>query len=209
MAKASVKSKPAKKGKEKNGEEFPLSAVQDLTVTKRVDPNAKKEKKAAPKAIKPVIIIDKVKIEDQNFLTVSYSKIESDGSTSNHSGVTFEGRWIHPDTRILFLDLRIHLALINEFISVQQLKSITSYKEDLVDKFNVVAVNIKQDEGVTLTGYKRLKRGAFNFNSLFTRFSDDKETAYRYIDELKTLVEKLQEDTVKYLENDAFGEEDL
>jgi hypothetical protein len=201
MAKA-AKSKA--KEKKHVDEEFPLSEVQDLTKTKRKDPNDKK-KKETPPAIKPVIMIEKVKVEDQNFLTVSYSKIESDGSTSNHSGVTFEGRWMHPDTRALFLDLRIHLALICEFISVQQLKNIETYNEKLVDAFTVLSVNIKDGEGVTLTGYKKLKRGPWNFNSLFTRFNDDQDNSYRYAAELEDLVLRLQQETIKYLDGTKVG----
>lgn len=202
-AKEEKSKKPSsKKTKSILEEEFPLSDVQDLSKTKRTDPNDKKQKAPQPKS---VFFVDKIKVEDGNFLTVSYSKIETDGSTSNHPGVSFDNRWMHPDTRQLFLDLRIHFALICEFISVQQLKSIDSYNEKLVDPFTVLSVNIKDGEGVTLTGYKRLKRGAWNFNSLFTRFTDDQENSYRYAEELRDLVEQLQSEVVQYIDGSKVG----
>lgn len=153
------------------------------------------------------MVVTEVRVVDRSFLSVSYSKIEADGSTSNHAGVVFEGRFAHPDTLAIFQDLRVHFALACEFISVKQLKSIDDYNQSLVEKFTVLKVKIKKEEGVSLTGYKLLNKGPWNFTAPFIRFSDDEQSAYRYIDELTEKVEQLEEEVIKYIEGSKVGKD--
>lgn len=176
-----------------------LSNYQETEKTGRVD--------SASKAPAKRMVLTEVRVVDRSFLSVSYSKIEADGSTSNHAGVVFDGRFAHPDTLNLFQYLRIHFALACEFISVKQLKSINDYNQSLVEKFTVLKVKIKKEEGVSLTGYKLLGKGPWNFTAPFIRFTDDEQSAYRYIDDLTEKVELLEEEVIKYIDGSKVGKD--
>ena len=191
--------KPLKGGKAKNAEEQePLSEFQEPK-TGRTDVPL-----PAPALPKSAITIEKVKMEKDDALFVVFSKI-ANGSTSHHSD-TFEQR-MHPDLKGKFREFRVHLALLCDYISTQQVKDLDKYNQELVDKFNVSSVSIKED-GCVITGYKITKSGkAVILNTPFTLFESEGENSYHYAEELETLIGQFVAEVLQYLDGSKKGED--
>lgn len=201
----------AKRKKEKpqpaaaSKEEFPLSDFQDLSKTGRVDPQAQEQVKPAVKSAQ--YSIEKVKIENDHHLNVTYGIIHIDGSHEYHPGVSHD-HFMHQDLKSIFLKLRIHLAVLCDYIPVKQIKNIEAYSESLVEKFRVTTVTIKQGEGVVITGYRKTHRKkTVTLNTPFTLTEEDEKTAYRFLDDLNTILSELLEETEKYIRRTKVGED--
>ena len=198
MAKSKATAKKKGGTKTTNEEAEPLSNFQTPKTGRKELLNEK------PAKNKTIITIEKVRIEKEDSLTINFSKV-SNGSSSHHSD-TFYQR-MHPDLKKKFSEFRIHLALLCDYVSTQQLKSLEKYNKDLVEKFHVTSISIKPDEGVVITGHKMTKmKKAVILNSPFTLFNQDEKTAYRYQQELSDLVQELINEVMQYL-NGKKGEE--
>jgi hypothetical protein len=115
---------------------------------------------------------------------------------------------MHPDLKNKFSEFRIHLALLCDYLSTQQVKSLEKYNQDLVEKFHVSSVSIKDEEGIVITGHKvTARKKAVILNSPFTLFDEDKKSAYRYADELKDLVDEFVKEVLQYLDGSKVGED--
>ncbi len=163
--------------------------------------STKPEKKDKKKQPASVLSFSKVKLVKNTFLTIVYSRIEKDGSTTaiteNHKAP------VHEDLKKKFEGMGIHLALLCDYLSTRQIKDISAYDPELVETFHVSSVSIggnDDDEGIVLTGHKITKRKvAVILNSPFARIEEVEETKYRYMDDLKSKVDSLLEEVKLYL----------
>ena len=190
------KGTPRKKGSEQTE---PLSTFQEPK-TGRTDPSIFPDKLKPSNGIG--MTVEKVKLVKGESLIVSFSKIEADATTSNDS---YENKMrpVHPDCRNAFKALAIHLGLLCDYISTQQVKDISKYSTDLVDKFIVTGVSIggaDEERGIVLTGRKVTKSGKHVIlNSPFTRLEEAEGTAYRYVDDLNEKVQTVIEEAKAYM----------
>jgi hypothetical protein len=202
MAKASTTAKKKSGPKTDNEETEPLSTFQTPKTGRKELLVEKSQKKTVEKTI---ITIEKVKVEKDDALTINFSKV-SNGSSSHHSD-SFDQR-MHPDLNKKFGEFRIHLALLCDYVSTQQLKSLEKYNKELVEKFHVSSISIKPDEGVVITGHKITKlKKAVILNTPFTLFNQDEKTAYSYQKELSDLVEDFIKEVLEYLDGSKKGED--
>lgn len=215
-----AKSKASKKKEEVE----PLSEFQRTELTGRADtdapkakkPRAKKERtppadQAPAEVIAPKkgiqLSIQKAKIFDGNFLSITYSKLSPDGTHSEHPGEMYPERYMHKDLRSKFKALAIHMALAMGYISKDQIKNIKRYAKELVESFTVTGVSIKAGEGVVITGHKKTEfKAVANFNTPFTRFGEDESAAYSFVDDLQEKLDELVEEVILYLEGTKVGE---
>lgn len=100
--------------------------------------------------------------------------------------------------------LRPHLAIICDQVEAN---GKTLYELDdepnALDNFKVISFSIGgsgEHEGVTLSGYKRLRGGrVLNLNSPFTKYLDENEP-YEYAEELNQLINHCSNEVLAYLD---------
>jgi len=172
-----------------------LSEFQEVEKTGReIIPEKKKRQVGS-------VVIKKMKLVKKEFITLSYSRIEADGSTTNvnedHKAP------VHNDLKSKFQSLSVHLALLCDYLSTRQIKDINAYDPELVSNFFVTGVSIggnDDDEGIVLTGYKITRSDkAVILNTPFARIEEVQETKYRYMDDLTGKVDELQKEIELYL----------
>jgi hypothetical protein len=147
------------------------------------------------------IKIQKVKLIKEKTLELSYTKTEADKSKT----AVFESHKteVHKDLKNAFSDLSIHLALIPSIIDPKSIDDIENVEPELYSDFHVSSYSIggdEEDPGVVLSGHRILKNGkAFPFNTPFTRFEENEETAYKFIDDLLDKIHVVESEVIKYL----------
>ena len=205
------------KASKKNEEVEPLSDFQNTELTGREPEKPKKarakknqeeppKEDVAPKKVNQ-LSIQKAKIFDSNFLSITYSKLSPDGTHSEHPGEAYPERYMHKDLRSKFKALAIHLALAMGYIAKDEIKNIKRYNKELVDSFTVTGVSIKAGEGVVITGHKKTEfKAVANFNTPFTRFGEDESAAYPFVEDLQEKLDELVEEVKQYLEGTKVGE---
>src|SRR4051812_37043600 len=120
--------------------------------------------------------IKKIKIV-KDTLEVSFTERKEDGT--NKTVTELHETPPHPDMLQAFANLRAHWGILVGYIRLKDVKKIETPPEDLVEPFSVHAVSIKtgDDEGVVLTGQRRLDNGSkVTVNTPFTRFSEGEES---------------------------------
>lgn len=155
------------------------------------------------------IVIEKMKIKNDH-LTVTFHRPEADSTTT--IGSESRKSIVHADLKTALQACRIHLGLLCDFISTKQLKDINEYNPDIVERFHVTAISIsgsEDDQGVTLTGHKIIEKNgkALILNSPYTRFEENPETAYKYIEDLRTCVNDVMSEVRQYMDGSKLGEE--
>lgn len=191
--------KPARVKKEKK-EKPTADAGKIVTAGKTVDELAQEVKSRVRQGLS--LMISRVKLVKKEFLSISYNRIDTaDGSTvvvnEDHKSP------VHPDLKAKLLALRVHLALLCDYISTKQLKDITAYNQELVDNFTVTSISIggKDDnKGIVLTGYKKTNNNkVVILNTPFARLEEVEETRYRYMDDLSGRIDELLKEVELYV----------
>lgn len=214
--------KKAAAKKTKPEETAPLSEFQDTSKTGRVDPGAEQpegkksrkkvdlsdDTKQAKKAHKLQVSIEKIKVVHDHFLTITYSRVEKDGTQSHYNAASFTDRYMHQDLRSALHDLKIHLGLLSGFIKLKEVKSIANYDAELVKRFTMTGVSIKANEGVVLTGHVRteLKKVTI-INAPYTLLEQNDLTGYKHLDDLNEKLTALVQEVEAYLEAKKVGQE--
>lgn len=151
------------------------------------------------------IIITKGKLLKGDKVEIYYKK--QDSNVSKPVNCSEE----NPNTpkqelRDAFAALTIHAALLAEFISTALVPDIAKANPELIKDYLVTGFTItgnEDDEGVIITAHKKLKSGkTMGFNTPVTRFSDESDTAYPFMEELILAVENVCDHLVKHLEGD-------
>lgn len=170
----------------------------------------KEEKPKIAKVATKSLSIAKVNLNGKGFLTIILNKLESDSSST---AVTEEhkNRTAHPDLIECFNNLRIHFALLHESISIQQLKRIDDYNPDLVEKYHVTSIRIKEknaSEGYVISGYKTLSNGKTTpgFATPFTMKEEEESSRYKYMPELSEVVDELLTEVDLYRSGEKVGD---
>lgn len=205
-AKNSADKKEPKPGKKKtsglNGSE-PLSNFQ-TPATGRVQPPEPVSKSHNGKII---VTLEKASMQKNNNLLVSFSKMENDGSISNHPGETYD-RIIHPDLKACFNSLDVHWGFLSTFLSVKGYKNIDSIDAAITKNFKCTGVIIKPEEAVMLIGHKLTDDGkAVNLNTPYRKFEEDDKNAYKFMENLTTVLERLTSEVLQYIDGTKKGEE--
>lgn len=138
--------------------------------------------------------------------TITETFYENDEVVLETSGEsTYAGHKLaHPDAIHAFDLLRGHLAIICD-----QREAFEKTLEDLdddeltIDKFKVTGYSIGgtgDNEGVSLTGNKKIRRGqVLNLTAPFTKFMDENDP-YEYGHELSATILHASEEVIKYLD---------
>lgn len=211
----------AVRGSKKEDEDVPpLSEFQNTELTGRTDPGEKKGRKKAaaeppaeeekPAAIvkKNQISIERVKIFDDHFLTISYSRIDKKGGHSDHPGERYPDRYMHDDLRNAFAKLKVHLAYRCGFIRKDEIKSTEKYAKELISGIKVTGISVKAGEGVVITGLRKTEeKDVVIVNTPFTRFEHGNPNSYRFAEDLTRCVDELLAEAQLYLENKKVGED--
>lgn len=103
-----------------------------------------------------------------------------------------------------FGSLAIHAALLGEFIALTSVDVINDLDMEIVKDYNcsgfTVVASGEEDEGIILTAQKTLKNGKIlGFNTPTTRFNDESDTAYPYLDELAESIDTCKFEIREYL----------
>lgn len=143
------------------------------------------------------IKIQKVKIIKGETLEVEYRATYPD---KRHSDLSAAPDWIiHSDLKAAAQNLRLHLAVISEYVPVKKCR-----EEGALDTFVVTGYSIggkEDEEGIIISGYKLLKSGqAQNFNTVFTRFDQEEKSAYYFMPMLKADIAAIETEVLAYLD---------
>jgi hypothetical protein len=200
MAKSKRKGKdnvPVVNSEGKLGTE-PLSSFQETEKTGRKD-QLIEEKPIIPNNKNVVITLEAASIQKNDTLKVSYSKVELDGAFSYHNGEEFD-RIIHPDLRQCFNDLAIHWAFLTTFLERKKYHSLDKITPEIVKPFKCKGVSIKPETGFQLIGYKIDDDGyAINLNTPYRLFEVDEKKAYRFMEELQEVFQRLDKEVIAYI----------
>lgn len=115
----------------------------------------------------------------------------------------------HPDLVKCMNKLAVHAALIGEFIPYDEIGDIDNPDHPELKKFEVKGFSLsgKNEERFILTCSKTLIVGNLGFNTPLRSFDDTSDNAYKYLSELKKLMEKCKDEIREYL-NGKHGEEE-
>jgi hypothetical protein len=155
------------------------------------------------------VIIIKGKLLKGDKVEISYKKQES--NISKPVGCSEENP--NPPRKELkeaFAALAIHAALLGEFVSTALVPDFDNVNQELIKDFTVTGFTItgsEEDEGVIITAHKKLKNGkSLGFNTPTTRFSDESENVYPFMDQLIECVDNCKEMLTKHL-NGEYGDD--
>lgn len=183
-----------------------LKSVSDGTATERKfmdEPENGKPHGNSLAGFKPIIEILKGKLLKGDIVQIEYLK--TDSPDSKPAEVSEK----HTDPpRQKFKDafdaLCIHAALIGEFIPLTAISDIANIDAEVTTDYNVsgftVVASGDHDEGVIITAQKTLKNGkSLGFNTPTTRYNDESENCYPYLDELAVSVDLCKQEVREYL----------
>jgi hypothetical protein len=198
MAKASkaAPKKSAKKTIEPSG--LASTKVKSRTAKK----NAPKTINLTQRSTSNAVNITHAKVIKNQTLDIKFNKTESDGTKTT----TVQSRKanIHQDLRNAFASLRIHFAILCDFISTRMVRDVTKFDVALVKDFNVHGLSIggdEDDQGFQLTGTKTLPNGkVITINTAFQRFDEDDKTQYKYIGDLTTKIDVIKSEVLEYMD---------
>jgi len=115
----------------------------------------------------------------------------------------------HKDLVKVMNSLAVHAALIAELIPIDEIDDIKKPDHPDLKKFEVKGFSLsgKNEERFILTCQKSLNSGGnLGFNTPLKSFDDTSDNAYKYLKELKVLIEKCKDEITQYL-NGKHGEE--
>jgi hypothetical protein len=156
--------------------------------------------------MKATIDIEKVKVKNGLFLIVDYKRDFEGGKVRNIVNEQCNAP-IHPDLIAAFDNLRIHLAVLTEYIDEENVdKDIDRYEHTILEQFKVTQISIGGDgEGVTLTGQKRLKsKKVLNLNAPFQKYFEDE--GYSFGADLQIAVDRVITEVEAYMDGTKRGE---
>ncbi len=116
----------------------------------------------------------------------------------------------HPDLLQALANLRVHLAVLTEYIPLKAVKSIATPPEDVLEPFTVSGFSIKtgEDEGIVITGRKTLENGkTVTVNTPFTRLNEDGDASYKFMPDLIEKMERAQTEVNAYVDGSKKAEE--
>ena len=141
--------------------------------------------------------LTKVKIVKGKFLHIEYTKDDKTVVVEDHK---IE---VHQDMIGAFSGMRIHFAILADYVKIKEVPNAMKYDEGLVEAFRVTSYSIggdDDDQGVTLTGVKTVPSGkTVTINTPFTRFNEAEESKYKHMDEVQEQIKTINSEVVKYL----------
>lgn len=179
-----------------------LSEFQNTKLTGRTDPGPvnKNNHVTLPTAV------SKVKLVDDEYLAVEFSKSEDDGTNSTG---TYENRKrpVHDDFRKALLGMRIHWALGMTYLAAGKKKSVDAFDEEDLKDYTVTGISLGKNEdetGVVITGYKTREDGKCCIaNTPYQKFEGDEDAPdygfNRFLENLQDRVKKVLDETRLYL----------
>jgi hypothetical protein len=103
----------------------------------------------------------------------------------------------HKDLKEALAALRVHLAILTEYVSESQAKN-----KDLIDKFTVTGYSLDgadEESGFVITGYRTGLRGNTTLNTPYTRFQQTEKNPYSLMHDLISKVDVAEAEVLKYL----------
>lgn len=141
--------------------------------------------------------IKKVQLVPGGALKIEYSIREKDGT---YSGIVKDcGAPAHEDLLDAFNRCNVHLAIISEYIPADGIEDIEAPQHELLEHFKVKQISISgDDEGISLAGTRKLRKGSLSIATPIIKWGDKKP--YEYEGELSEAVEQLKAETLLYLD---------
>jgi hypothetical protein len=139
-----------------------------------------------------------------------------EGTTPLISFVTGEGRKkakttiesktpVHDDFKSAFAGLTLHFTLLAGFVDISEIKQFGNPPKKATEDFRVSGYSIggaDDDPGIIITGIRTLKNGkTVTVNTPFTRFNEETETGYKFIDQLLESIDRVEKESAEYLDN--------
>lgn len=150
------------------------------------------------------ITITKGKLLKGDKIEIDYQQKNS--ADENPASLNFEQEGKpRPQLRTAFNKLRIHAALLSEFLPLTEVENTDEVAETIVQDFKVTGFTIVSHKktsakGVIITASKLLNNGKnLGFNTPTTSFDDDSENAYPFIGELSKDVDVCKDELRQYL----------
>lgn len=146
--------------------------------------------------------IKKVKLDKHRTLEVTYNEVKTDGSFDVIARTCQQ--IVHEDLFNAFKNLIPHMIILCDLRDVMtegrsnKLLSPESYQLDNFENFTIGSFSIggvDDHEGVTISGSKFKDEKFINFNTPFTKWTDD----YAFVNELAATVENIIEEVKLYL----------
>jgi hypothetical protein len=151
-----------------------------------------------------MITIHKSKITKDRTLNVEYTESDNGGKPNKVSKEC--SQVCDKDLVKAFDKLKLHFVMLCELVEGQDLDYETFDPEKQLVDFKVTSLAInKTNDGVILTGQKKLQDDyVWCFNTRLCKYGNENEP-YEYADELKADIEKCVAETNAYLFNKKWG----
>lgn len=153
------------------------------------------------------IIIHAAKNKKNNVLEVTYTEGDNIESVSEVSR-TFKNARPHPDLVAAMKALRIHAAILSDFLSPENVKLKTDrakvqrpefMDDETKDLFTVSGLSVS-DKGIILTAQRTTKRGKMmNFNTPLVNPDEEGDNAYEYAEDLAEKIETAKVEFAAFL----------
>lgn len=160
------------------------------------------------------IIIHSAKNKKGNVIEITYTEGENIESVSEVSR-TFKNARPHPDLVGSMRALKVHAAILSDFLPPENVKAKQDKgkvlrpdfsDQEQKDLFTVSGLSVS-DKGIILTAQRTTKRGKMmNFNTPLVNPEEEGENAYEYSEDLQEKVEKAKVEFAAFL-NGKMGED--
>lgn len=152
------------------------------------------------------IAINKAKLSvKQGTLDIHFIKTHP-GNVKVPGNETWKEPW-HDDLQKAFEDFAIHLAILADYIPADSV-DIDDLDPITTESFHVTSFSLGGDdnEGIVISGHKISKSGkAVILNTPFSRFTENEQSRYKYMDDVQEKVDTVLKEIVKFLDGSKRG----
>lgn len=141
----------------------------------------------------------KSKKNEPEHLEVAHTEIFADNSHAT-GGKEYD-RPPHPDLKNALSNLRVHLAILTDYITEKQAKS-----EEAISRFSVTGFSISDNgDGFVIKGYMTGRYGVVPINTPFIRYEAPEKNGYILLDDAVDKLDILEGEVMKYLSGEKRG----
>lgn len=152
------------------------------------------------------ISITKISVKDSK-PEIYFDQLDKDEMHWNEMGGKYRG-FIHNDLQQSLDNLRIHLALLSELVSYDQVKNITTPKPELIKKFHVNGFSLSGEDDklrVVITGTHEVLHGSQTLNTPTIWLNSKADDAYKFLKDLNAKIARVQQEAISFLDGSKRG----
>lgn len=148
------------------------------------------------------IEVVKAKILKGNLVEITYEQTDAQGVKTEFNMKS--SKVPHNDFINAMNKMRVHGAVIAEYIAEKEIIDISDPVHDKLDLFSISGFTITgrkaEDEAIIITGLKTLRTGKkMMFNTPLVRLNDESANAYEYVDDLVEKLADVKSEAAKYI----------